>query len=404
MATRTLDPVTFEVLKNSFVTVVDEMAEQILRTCHSFVIFSRDFSCALHDANGDTIMQGSQDIAVHVGTLHLKAKAVLEDFEGDIHEGDVFAVNDPYRGGTHFPDFSLIRPVFADGELIALAQANGHWADVGGSVPGSFDVGATDHFGEGIRVPPIRVVDKGTPRDDVIGMIASNSRAPGDIVGDCHAQIEATRVAEQELFRLIDKYGSEDVVDRVRRTSRTTSRSSPARGSPTCRTATWETDRPRRLRPGRRGGPGHRQGQADDRRRRDPLRPQRLGPGDQALPQLAARASRSAARSPPPRRSCPEIPLNSGFYRAIKVDVGPEGTIVNAGWPNAVTGSRQRRLREDHERGLRAVVAGDARARDGVLLQPRVPARRRPRRAPRRPPVLHVVRLDGRRLGRPQRA
>ena len=107
---RTLDPVTFEVLKNSFVTVVDEMAEQILRTCHSFVIFSRDFSCALHDARGDTIMQGSQDIAVHVGTLHLKAKAVLEDFEGDINEGDVFAVNDPYRGGTHFPDVSLIRP------------------------------------------------------------------------------------------------------------------------------------------------------------------------------------------------------------------------------------------------------------------------------------------------------
>ena len=83
MATRTLDPVTFEVLKNSFVTVVDEMAEQILRTCHSFVIYSRDFSCALCDANGDTIMQGSQDIAVHVGTLHLKAKAVLEDFEGE---------------------------------------------------------------------------------------------------------------------------------------------------------------------------------------------------------------------------------------------------------------------------------------------------------------------------------
>ena len=135
MATRTLDPVTFEVLKNSFVTVVDEMAEQILRTCHSFVIFSRDFSCALHDASGDTIMQGSQDIAVHVGTLHLKAKAVLEDFEGDIHEGDVFAINDPYRGGTHFPDFSLIRPVFADGELIALAQANGHWADVVGRFP-----------------------------------------------------------------------------------------------------------------------------------------------------------------------------------------------------------------------------------------------------------------------------
>ena len=79
MATRTLDPVTFEVLKNAFVTVVDEMAEQILRTCHSFVIFSRDFSCALHDARGDTIMQGSQDIAVHVGTLHFTCKDVMRE-------------------------------------------------------------------------------------------------------------------------------------------------------------------------------------------------------------------------------------------------------------------------------------------------------------------------------------
>ena len=402
MATRTLDPVTFEVLKNSFVTVVDEMAEQILRTCHSFVIFSRDFSCALHDANGDTIMQGSQDIAVHVGTLHLKAKAVLEDFEGDIHEGDVFAVNDPYRGGTHFPDFSLIRPVFADGELIALAQANGHWADVGGSVPGSFDVGATDHFGEGIRVPPIRVVDKGTPRDDVIGMIASNSRAPGDIVGDCHAQIEATRVAEQELFRLIDKYGKEDVVtafgavqDYVEKLTRARIADLPD--------GTWETEDHVDF------DPGGEEGLVT-------VKVKLTIDGDEILYDLngsdpaiksflnsgAGVAFSGAIASA--KTFLPEIPLNSGFYRAIKVDVGPEGTIVNAGWPNAVTGQRQRRLREDHERGLRAVVAGHARARDGVLLQPRVPARRRPRRAPRRPPVLHVVRLDGRRLGRPQRA
>ena len=130
-------------------------------------------------------MQGTQDIAVHVGTLHLKAKAVLEDFEGDIHEGDVFAVNDPYRGGTHFNDVRIIRPMFDDGELIALAQSNGHWADVGGSVPGSFDVSANDHFGEGIRIPPVRVCDKGATRDDVVALIASNTRAPSDIVGDC---------------------------------------------------------------------------------------------------------------------------------------------------------------------------------------------------------------------------
>ena len=389
-------------LKNSFVTVVDEMAEQILRTCHSFVIFSRDFSCALHDANGDTIMQGSQDIAVHVGTLHLKAKAVLEDFEGDINEGDVFAVNDPYRGGTHFPDVSLIRPVFADGELIALAQANGHWADVGGSVPGSFDVGATDHFGEGIRVPPVRVVDRGTPRDDVIGMIASNSRAPGDIVGDCHAQIEATRVAEQELFRLIDKYGARRRRRRVRR-------------GPGLRRAAHPRAhrRPSRRRRGRPTDhvdfdPGGEEGLVTVKVKLtisgDEIEYDLSGsdPAIKCFLNSGAGVAFSGAIASA-KTFLPEIPLNSGFYRAIKRQRRARGDDRQRGLAERRHRLGLRRLREDHERGLRAVVAADARARDGVLLQPRVPAGRRPRRAPRRPPVLHVVRLDGRRLGRPQR-
>lgn len=95
---RTLDPVTFEVLKNALATSVNLMSEQILRTCYSFVIYSRDFSSALCDAEGNTVMQGDQDIAVHVGTLHFQCKAVLEEFGDDIHEGDVFAINDPYQG------------------------------------------------------------------------------------------------------------------------------------------------------------------------------------------------------------------------------------------------------------------------------------------------------------------
>ena len=334
---RTLDPVTFEVLKNAFVTVVDEMAEQILRTCHSFVIYSRDFSCALCDANGDTVMQGSQDIAVHVGTLHLKAKAVLEDFGDDIHEGDVFAVNDPYRGGTHFPDVSLIRPVFADGEMIALAQANGHWADVGGSVPGSFDVAATDHFGEGVRIPPVRVVDRGVTRDDVIAMIAANSRSPGDIIGDCHAQIEATRIAESELFRLIDKYGKDTVVAAFSEVQDYVERLTRARIAG-LDDGTWETIDyldfdpisddglvAVRLRLTISGDEVH-----YDLTGCDPAVASFLNAG-------AGVAFSGAIASA--KTFLPEIPLNSGFYRAVTVDVGPEGTVVNAGWPTAVTGS-----------------------------------------------------------------
>jgi len=143
----TLEPVTFEVLKNSFTTIVDQMAEQILRTCHSFVMYARDFSSALCDREGNTVMQGSGDIAVHVGTLHFTAKAVIDAFGDDIGPGDVFAINDPYLGGTHFCDVRIVRPIFANSELIGFSQSNGHWADIGGSVPGSFDVNAKEHFG-----------------------------------------------------------------------------------------------------------------------------------------------------------------------------------------------------------------------------------------------------------------
>ncbi len=135
MAT-TLDPVTFEVLKNAFINTVDQMAEQILRTCYSFVIYSRDFSSALCDTEGNTVMQGTGDIAAHVGTLHYTAKAVIRQFEGDIHPGDVFVINDVYEGGSHFNDTRIIRPpIYYDGELLGYAQANGHWADVGGATP-----------------------------------------------------------------------------------------------------------------------------------------------------------------------------------------------------------------------------------------------------------------------------
>jgi N-methylhydantoinase B len=334
--TDVLDPVTFEVLKNSFSTIVDEMAEQILRTCHSFVIFARDFSCALCDREGNTIMQGSQDIAVHVGTLHLTARAVLDAFGDDMRPGDVYAVNDPYLGGTHFNDVRIVRPIFVEGDLIALAQSNGHWADMGGSVPGSFDVSAVDHFGEGVRVPPVKIVAEGELREDVLGLIVSNTRAPGDAEGDCHAQLEATRVAERELYRLVDKYGKDTVLvafdavqDYVEELTRKRVAELPD--------GEWETE---------------------DYIDYDPAGEEGLVPvkvklkieGDTIYYDLSGshpavgsflNAGFGASFSgivAGTKTFFPEVPLNSGFYRVVKVDLGPEGTVVNAPWPVAVTG------------------------------------------------------------------
>jgi N-methylhydantoinase B len=332
----TLDPVTFEVLKNAFITTVDQMAEQILRTCHSFVIYARDFSSALCDRNGDTIMQGSQDIAVHVGTLHFTCKAIIDAFEGDIHPGDVFATNDPYVGGTHFNDMRIVRPIFHEGEIIAYAESNGHWADVGGSVPGSFDVNAKEHFQEGVRVPPVRIWDRGRYLGDVVRMIVSNTRVPSDAEGDLHAQAEATRVAELEILRLVDKYGIDTVLtafqevqDYVERLTRQRIAELPD--------GTWQTEDYIDLDPSKEEG-------------LIPVKVKMTIEGDQLSYDLSGshpcigsfiNASFGSAFSgviAGTKTFFPDVPLNSGFYRAVEVDLGPEGTVVNAPWPVAVTG------------------------------------------------------------------
>src|SRR5699024_11398118 len=102
---------------------------------------------------------------------------VLEQFGDDINPGDVFAINDPYRGGTHMNDVSCIRPIFVDEEIIGYAQNKGHWADIGGNVSGSFDVSGTEHFSEGLRITPLRVWRKGELLHDVAQWLVPYTRA-----------------------------------------------------------------------------------------------------------------------------------------------------------------------------------------------------------------------------------
>ena len=394
-----LDPVTFEVLKNAFITTVDQMAEQILRTCYSFVIYNRDFSSALNDVNGDSIAQGNYDIAVHVGTLHYTCKDVIRYFKDDMHPGDVFAINDPYAGGTHFPDVRLIRPVFVDGKPIAYAQSNGHWSDVGGSVPGSFDVAARDMFREGIRITPIRLWDKGVFRRDVADMIAANTRDPASIIGDMLSQAEATRVAEREILRLVDKYGKDtvvagfaDVQDYVERSMRQRLSALPD--------GVWETQ---------------------DFIDRDPSGPEGMIPikvkmtktGDRAIYDFtgshpcigslynSAFGSTFSAVAAGMKTFFPDLPLNSGFYRPIEV-IAPEDTVVNARWPIAVTGflmpfeKIMNSIYEIWSKIIPERAIACAFNLEYLLTGGRDAAQ--PRKAD-----LHVLRLAARRLGRAQR-
>ncbi len=330
-----LDPVTFEVLKNSFISAVDQMAEQILRTCYSFVIYNRDFSNALNDVNGDSIAQGNGDISVHVGTLHYTCKDVIRFFKGDMHPGDVYAINDPYAGGTHFSDVRLIRPIFVGDEIIGFAQSNGHWSDVGGSVPGSFDVMAKDMFREGLRITPVRLFDRGRFCRDVAHLIAANTRDPASIIGDMQAQAQATLVAAREVIRLVGKYGKDTVLtgmasvqDYVERICRQRIAALPD--------GTWETvdyiDRDVS------GGEGM-----------IPIHVKMTIAGDRVIYDFtgshpcigsiynSAFGATFSGVVAGMKTFFPDLPLNSGFYRVIEV-IAPEDTVVSAKWPVAVTG------------------------------------------------------------------
>ncbi|WP_186670977.1 hydantoinase B/oxoprolinase family protein [Sporosarcina sp. BP05] len=330
-----LDPVTFEVLRNAFVNLVDQMSEQVLRTCYSFVIYNRDFSSALCDSGGNTIAQGTQDISVHVGTLHLTAKAVIEDFEGDIHPGDVFLVNDPYRGGTHFSDTRVVRPVFHRGEIIAYMQVNGHWADMGGSTPGSFDIKAKNHYGEGMRIPPVRIYSKGVFLKDVANLLVSNMRVPQERLGDLRSQVEATKVGERQLLELIHKYGVETVLiafdevqDYVERVTRANVKNLPD--------GTWEATDFIDMDPEVGDGliPIHVKMTIKDDEIFYDLSGSHSYIGCFLNSGYGASLSATYAGT---KTFFPEIPLNSGFYRVVHVEL-PEDSVVNAPCPVAVTG------------------------------------------------------------------
>ena len=210
-----VDPVTFSILSSAFVSLVDEMVGALQDACLSFVIFVGDVSGGLLNARGELVAQGTRDVAVHVGALQPSTKAVIEDFgevEGGIQEGDVYAFNEPYRGGTHLPDMTFISPIFWQDELIAFTATKGHWSDVGGATPGSMNALAADIYAEGLVIPPLKVVSRGVIRHDVRNLIMANIRIPVNATGDLIAHIEAARVGERRLHGLAEKYGIDTVL------------------------------------------------------------------------------------------------------------------------------------------------------------------------------------------------
>ncbi len=330
-----LDPVTFEVLKNSFVNLVDQMREHISRTCYSLVIYVGDASCCLNDARGDTIAQGSRDVAVHVGTLHSTAKAALAYFKDDLYPGDILAINDPYMGGTHISDVRIIKPVYHDGDLVALTQCNGHWADVGGPVSGSFNIRAKEHYAEGLRITPVKIAEKGKFRRDVADMIAANMRISEERIGDLKAQAAASEVGEQYLLRLIKKYGKKTVLAAFNEVQDYVERVMKARIAKLPK-GTWENEDYLDQDPDK--GEGLIKVHIKMKIKEHEIFYDLSGSDPYVGTFLNGTESNSySAVVAGTKYYFPDIPLNSGFYRVVKAYFPPD-SVVNAPWPIAVTG------------------------------------------------------------------
>lgn len=200
------NPIEFEVFKNLFLSIAEEMGVTLCRTGFSPNIKERlDYSCAVYDAKGDTIAQGDH-MPVHLGAMPLSVRAAIDAVV--MEPGDIVMLNDPFQGGTHLPDITLVSPVFlARDKKPAFYVANrAHHSDVGGMSPGSMPV-AREIFQEGLIIPPVKLARRGRIVDDVMALLLANVRTPDEREGDISAQIAANRVAEQRLIDVVARYG-----------------------------------------------------------------------------------------------------------------------------------------------------------------------------------------------------
>jgi N-methylhydantoinase B len=208
-----LDRVTFEVVRSTLVNLVSEMGIRLTRIAFSPVIVSgRDFSLAILAPRGDLVTCGPLDLPAHVGTLEHTVHRVLDRFPlAEVRPGDVFLLNDPHDGGTHNNDLRVVLPVFVEGEVFVWMAACGHWADIGGSEPGSFNAMATSCFAEGLRIPAVRLYSEGVRNDELVHLILGNVRLPKQSTGDLQAMLHAVWDGERRLHDVVAKYGVETV-------------------------------------------------------------------------------------------------------------------------------------------------------------------------------------------------
>jgi N-methylhydantoinase B len=328
----TLDPVTLQVMANVLRAVAEEMFAALVRSAFSPNIKERrDCSTALFDPAGLMVVQ-SASIPVHLGAM---PEAVAAVRERGAAVGEVWAVNDPYRGGTHLPDLTMIAPFELDGRLAGYSVTRAHHADIGGMAPGSMPAGSRELIQEGLVVPPVRLIRGGEPVPDVLDLLLANTRTPAEREGDLQAQLAAHRLAGRRMAEVAVRHGAglvrtafDDLLAYAERRTR-----AAIAAMPDGRYAAEEALE----------GDGVEDGDIwirvtvtidGDAMTVDFTGTDPTGPGNCNCPPAV---TRSAVYFVVRCLTDPDIPASAGAYAPVEV-VAPEGTLVNATAPAAVAG------------------------------------------------------------------
>ena len=209
---RSFDAFTVEILKDKLAATADEMGAVLARTSMSPIVYEvLDFACGLTDARARVVAQ-TNGLTLFTGTFGPQVQTLIDRHGDGMRDGDVFATNVPYDGGTHTCDVCLVKPVFFEGRLIAFAVSITHWIEIGGAVPGSIPPNATEIYQEGLQLPGVRVYEAGRRNDAVVGLIAANIRLPQTGLGDLNAGLAALSIGERRVLEACERYGVELVL------------------------------------------------------------------------------------------------------------------------------------------------------------------------------------------------
>lgn len=203
-----IDPITLEVIRNRLDFIADEMEMTLLKSSYSSIIQEAlDASAAIFDTKGQTVVQATA-LPAQLGMLIPAVESIIEAYPPrEMKEGDVYVMNDPYSGGTHLPDVTLVAPVIFNGETVSLSVNMAHHQDIGGKTIGSIPTDSTEIFQEGLIIPPLKLFDQGKPNETLHGIITKNVRIPYNSMGDFRAQVSACNVGKNRLRALFDEFG-----------------------------------------------------------------------------------------------------------------------------------------------------------------------------------------------------